>query len=73
MIKYCTACLRPVHIPYLGFAYDRYTPAHMLVASIALTFALAPPEYAAAVWVGGLIIYYSLTSGNKPEHTGGFK
>ena len=37
---------------------------------MAVTFAALPCEYAAALWVGGVVIYYSLTSANKPEHTG---
>lgn len=47
-----------------------YTPVHFLCGSLAVSFAVLPAEYAAALWVGGLIIYYSLTGANKPEHTG---
>ena len=47
-----------------------YTPVHFLCAWVAVTFAILPAEYAAALWVGGLTIYYSLTCANKPEHSG---
>ena len=47
-----------------------YTPVHALSAAVAVTFMLLPAEYAAALWVGGLTIYYALTSVNAPEHTG---
>ena len=47
-----------------------YTPLHVLSASVSVTFVLLPAEYAAALWIGGLVIYYALTSVNAPEHTG---
>ncbi len=47
-----------------------YTPVHVLSAAVSVTFVLLPAEYAAALWVGGLVIYYALTSVNAPEHTG---
>ena len=47
-----------------------YTPVHALSAAVSVTFVLLPAEYAAALWVGGLVIYYALTSVNAPEHTG---
>ena len=47
-----------------------YTPVHFLCGSLAVSFAVLPAEYAAALWVGGLVIYYCLTGANKPEHTG---
>ena len=47
-----------------------YTPVHVLSAAVAVTFMLLPAEYAAALWIGGLTIYYALTSANAPEHTG---
>jgi hypothetical protein len=47
-----------------------YTPVHVLSAAVAVSFMLLPAEYAAALWIGGLTIYYALTSANAPEHTG---
>lgn len=47
-----------------------YVPMHIFCAAAALTFLVLPSHHAAALWVGGLFVYYSLTSFGQPEHTG---
>nr|AZI70899.1 acyl-CoA:diacylglycerol acyltransferase 2.3 [Lobosphaera incisa]QIT07021.1 type-2 diacylglycerol acyltransferase DGAT2C [Lobosphaera incisa] len=53
-------------LPILMF----YTPIHCFVFVLTLTFMVMPPNFAVAFWVGSLIMYYSLTSGMEPHHTG---
>ena len=59
----------PWHTVWLPIAM-LYTPVHVLTGAVAVTFLVLPAEYAAALWAGGLTIYYSLTSARRPEHTG---
>lgn len=47
-----------------------YTPVHIFNFVLASSFALVPASYAAAFWVGTLVLYYALTSQDCPQHTG---
>ena len=47
-----------------------YTPVHLFTTVVALSFLLLPLNYAAALWVGGLTVYYLVTGSGEPEHTG---
>jgi hypothetical protein len=38
-----------------------------------LSFMLLPASFAAAMWVGGLALYYAVTLPGAPEHTGQHK
>ncbi len=43
---------------------------HTFFAVLALTFATLPPAVAAAIWVGGPLVYYGSTIFGEPEHNG---
>jgi hypothetical protein len=43
---------------------------HIFCAVAAVTFMVLPPAHAAALWLGGLFVYYSVTAFGQPEHTG---
>lgn len=43
---------------------------HLFSAVVALTFLALPTPIAAALWAGGLFVYYSVTAFGQPEHTG---
>lgn len=47
-----------------------YTPAHLFCCVVATSFVLLPAAHASAVWAGGLLLYYLLTSQGVPQHTG---
>ncbi|KAK9829305.1 hypothetical protein WJX72_005048 [[Myrmecia] bisecta] len=53
-------------VPILMF----YTPIHIFCFVVVLTFTVLPSNYAAAFWVGSLVMYYGITSGMEPHHTG---
>ena len=48
----------------------RYVPVHLWFFALFSTFAVLPPTYATAVWIGGSTIYYLSTVFGEPEHTG---
>ena len=48
----------------------RYVPVHLWFFALFSTFAVLPPSYATAVWIGGSTIYYLSTVFGEPEHTG---
>lgn len=43
---------------------------HLFFAVCVLTFMVLPATTAAALWLGGLFVYYSATAFGQPEHTG---
>ena len=43
---------------------------HIFCAVAAVTFMVLPSAHAAALWLGGLFVYYSVTAFGQPEHTG---
>ena len=47
-----------------------YTPVHIFSCVVVSSFAVLPTQYAAAAWVGGLIVYYAVTAPGSPGHTG---
>ena len=56
-----------VWLPIMMF----YTPVHIFTSVVAISFLLLPVNYAAALWVGSLTVYYLVTGTGEPEHTGG--
>ena len=61
------APLHTVWLPIMAL----YTPVHIFCFVVVSSFLLVPAHYAAAFWVGGLVLYYILTSQGYPQHTGG--
>ena len=61
------APLHTVWLPIMAL----YTPVHIFCFVVVSSFLLVPAHYAAAFWVGGLVLYYILTSQGNPQHTGG--
>ena len=47
-----------------------YSPVQVVCTALALSFMVAPAAFAAALWVGGLAVYYAVTLPGAPEHTG---
>ena len=47
-----------------------YTPVHLFAFVVVSSFLLLPVRFAAAFWVGSLVVYYALTSQGNPQHTG---
>ena len=47
-----------------------YTPVHIFSFVVASTFLLLPLRFAAALWVTGLLLYYTITLQGNPQHTG---
>lgn len=58
--------LASVWLPILMF----YTPVHIFTTVVVTSFLLLPVNYAAALWVGSLTVYYLITGSGEPEHTG---
>ena len=59
----------PLHAVWLPIM-ALYTPVHIFCFVVVSSFLLLPAHYAAAFWVGGLVLYYILTSQGYPQHTG---
>ena len=47
-----------------------YSPVQVVCTVFSLSFMLLPASFAAALWVGGLAVYYAVTLPGAPEHTG---
>ncbi len=47
-----------------------YSPVQVVCTVFSLSFMLLPASFAAAMWVGGLALYYAVTLPGAPEHTG---
>ena len=47
-----------------------YSPVQVVCTVFSLSFMLLPASFAAAMWVGGLAVYYAVTLPGAPEHTG---
>lgn len=47
-----------------------FPQVHSLAAAIVLSYMLLPAPVVSAAWVGGIAVYYGVTSQNHPEHTG---
>ena len=50
-----------------------YTPVHLFAFVVVSSFLLLPVRFAAAFWVGSLVVYYAVTSQGNPSHTGGVR
>ncbi len=50
-----------------------YSPVQVVCTVFTLSFMLLPASFAAAMWVGGLALYYAVTLPGAPEHTGQHK
>lgn len=47
-----------------------YLPMHVVISCVLLSFTVLPTVYAGAMWIGALVLYYSLTGNGDAEHTG---
>ena len=47
-----------------------YSPVQVVCTVFSLSFMLLPASFAAALWLGGLAVYYAVTLPGAPEHTG---
>lgn len=49
----------------------RVVQVHTLTSVVMITYMILPAPIVTAAWLGGLAVYYGVTSYNHPEHTGG--
>lgn len=60
----------PPHAPPFSPLQPLWQQMHLFFVVGVLTFMVLPATTAAALWLGGLFVYYSATAFGQPEHTG---